>query len=173
MLHKFLNPLYAFIVSPAFAGEVSGLPDAWVGTRYGACYTSVAEGMSDVYGPDYSSDDNIGARHVSYGVDEMIVSVDRTSGTNASQTIFEKRANGNWCVVLTSPPVSNLAPIMQDGISSRPLQWVTLTQASPGYPETKIIYTWNKHKSIYFPSHCYHVYKNKMKKFECRNAYEE
>lgn len=173
MYHKFLSLFCVVILSPAFASEVSGLPDAWIGTHYGTCYASVEEAMSDSYGPDYDTDDNIGAKHLTYGADEMVISVDHTSGTNAPRTVFEKRAGGKWCVILTSPPVASLAPIIQDGIDSKPLQWVTLTQAAPGHPETKIVYTWKNQEFIYFPSHCYHVGKQGEKEFDCKNAYKE
>ncbi len=173
MCNRFLNLLSVFIAIPAFASDVSGLPDAWLGTHYGTCYTSVEDGMMDVYRPDYGSDDNISQRHVAYGANEMIVSVDRTSGTNAPRTVFEKRKDGKWCVILASPPVASLTPIEKKGIFSRPLEWVTLTQTASGYPETKIVYTWSVQRSIYFPRHCYHVSKNSAKEFDCTNAYKQ
>jgi hypothetical protein len=118
MCQKLLSLFCVAILGPAFAGEVSGLPDEWIDTHYGACYISVAEGMSSFYGPDYGTDDNISEKHLTYGADEMIVSIDRTSGTNAPRIIFKKRVDDNRCVVLISPPVTSLVPITHGRISS-------------------------------------------------------
>ncbi|MEZ0601031.1 hypothetical protein ACAX43_02555 [Paraburkholderia sp. IW21] len=129
--------------------------------------------MSEAYGPNYDLDDNIGHSYVRFGANEMIVSVDRTSGTNASRLIFEKRRNGNWCVILASPPTASLVPSTQKTASSRPLQWTSLTQAAAGYSETKVVYLWDEHKSIYFPINCFHINKKSVKKIDCENAYSE
>jgi hypothetical protein len=173
MRQRYLGLLLAFSAITTFTSEVWGLPDAWVGTHYGVCYTSVSNAMADVYGPDYATDDNIAQKYLIYGAEEMIISVDHTSGTNEARTVFERRQNGNWCVALTSPPVSSLVPIVKNDGSTKPLRWVTLAQAAPGYPETKVIYILDEKKSIYFPKYCYHIYKKRAREFRCIDAYKQ
>jgi len=172
MFPKYLSLLLIGIAAPSFSHEHTGLAAAWRGSHYGECYPSFSAGMSDVYGPGYASDENIDQKRAKYGANEMVVSTDRTSGTNASRTVFERRSGGRWCVVLTSPPVASLVPNRTADGSRKPSQWTTLTQAPPGYPATEIVYLWNRTAEIYLPSHCYHVSARKKKRLNCAKAYE-
>jgi hypothetical protein len=172
MRHKFLSLLCTFVAAPAFANDVSGLPEGWADLHYGACYPSVKSGMSDIYGPNYASDENIAQQNKKFGQAEMIASADHTSGTNAPRTVFEKRGRHHWCVVLASPPVASLIPAVAEIIAFRPLQWSTLTQAAAGYPETKVIYIWSKPKAIYAPVHCYLIFNQAEREIGCEDAYK-
>ncbi|MGV7244436.1 hypothetical protein [Caballeronia sp. M23-90] len=128
--------------------------------------------MADVYGVDYLSDVNVIRRTVKFGVGEMVVAQDRTTGTNSARTIFEERNTGKWCVVLISPPVASLLPGRTKGRSQRPSQWITRTQAAPGFPETKVIYIWSKQSLIFYPAHCLHIFPREVKHFNCSDAYK-
>ncbi|WP_175940199.1 hypothetical protein [Caballeronia sp. BCC1704] len=128
--------------------------------------------MKDVYGPDYASDENIVQHEVAYGKDEMLLTEDRTSGTNAPRTIFEKRTNESWCVVLTSPPVASLAPASGKRVTLKPMRWRTSTQASPGYPEIQVIYVWSGEEKIYKPSQCYLKSSGRKEAINCTKAYK-
>jgi hypothetical protein len=173
MYRRFLNLLCISASIPACAAsDIPRLPDAWAGSHYGSCYSSIENGMADVYGKNYNSDENVVRKDKTYGSTRMILSADITSGTNAPRTIFEKHTDGKWCVVLTSPPVASITPKSDKKNSSRPLKWVTITQASPDFRETKIIYIWDKHWAIYIPAHCYHNYGFETKEFDCSNAYK-
>lgn len=154
------------------ASGVSGLPDAWIGSHYGSCYASIESGMVDVYGGDYNSDANIVRKREKYGSTEMIVTSDRTSGPNAPRTVFEKHKNGEWCVVLTSPPTASLTAKFDKSIASRPQEWVTITQAAPDFLEIKVVYRWDERRAIYIPRHCYKIDGYKLKEFNCFNAYK-
>ncbi len=127
--------------------------------------------MAAVYGIHYASDDNVLSVTNHYRTSEMILSQDTTSGTNSSRTIFEKRAGNQWCIVLTSPPVASMNAVSGKGKSARPAQWITLTQAPPGFAETKVVYSWNRAKALYLPSECYRVSGAKTTAFDCRDAY--
>lgn len=173
MRHKFLGPIFAIIAAPTFAGDALGLPDAWANSHYGTCYSSITAGMVDVYGSDYASDENITLEKTAYGIDNLLTSSDHTSGTNASRTIFEKKENDRWCIVLTSPPVASLIPVMKKGATTKPAQWMTNTQAPPGYAETRVTYIWSKQRNIYYPSECYLISGGNKKKLNCTDAYQQ
>ncbi|WP_154678017.1 hypothetical protein [Paraburkholderia nodosa] len=128
--------------------------------------------MADAYGEDYGSDDNIFHERATYGSVDMILTADRTSGENAPRTIFERRKDGKWCVVLASPPVSTITPKIGKDITSRPREWTTITQSAPDFNEIKVVYLWNKHRAIYMPAYCYYIGRRKLKKFDCSSAYK-
>lgn len=171
MYPKFISLMCIFIAIPSIAREIADLPPAWAESHYGACYSSLENGMSDIYGPDYKSDENIVQQTMKYGSAEMVVSADHTSGSNASRAIFEKRNGSNWCVVLTSPPVASLTPAKVTNAYPRPPRWTTLTQAAPGYPETEVVYVWNRLDAVYAAARCYLISGRERKKIDCVNAY--
>ena len=168
------NPIAVFVIFTtlsAFAEESATSPAAWVNSHYGACYASMEQGMVAVYGPDYANDDNVLSTTNRYDASEMVLSQDTTSGTNSSRTVFEKRTGNRWCIVLTSPPVASIEPVPGKGKSARPAQWITLTQAPPGFAETKVVYSWSRAKALYLPSECYRVLGAKTTVLDCRDAY--
>ena len=91
-----------------------------------------------MYGTGYQSDENIMQKKLSFGKVEMVISADTTSGNNAARTIFERRSNNLWCVVLSSPPVAQIVPLVTDNKSTRPNGWETLTQAESAFDEIKV-----------------------------------
>lgn len=171
MLHKSLSFLIFFAAIPAFADGLPSLPQKWANLHYGACYRSIELGMAAVYGPAYATDDNVLSTTVKYVTGEMLLTQDQTTGTNSPRTIFEKRNRNRWCVVLTSPPVASIEAIPSRGRSARPAQWVTLTQAAPGFSETKVVYSWSRANVLYLPSKCYRVTRTKTTEFDCKDAY--
>lgn len=171
MLHKNLSFLIFFAAIPACADDFPSLPQAWTNSHYGACYRSIELGMAVVYGSDYAADDNVVRKTAKYVTGEMLLTQDRTTGTNSPRTIFEKRGGSRWCVVLTSPPVASIEAVTSRERSARPAQWVTLTQAAPGFPGTKVVYMWNRAKALYLPSQCYRVSRTKATEFACKDAY--
>lgn len=160
------------VVVPSLACAASQLLEAWSGSNYGSCYASIEQGMADVYGAEYLSNVNIVRRAMTLGTSEIVVSEDRTTGTNSARTVFEKRAPKKWCVILTSPPVASLLPVTAKGVSGRPSQWITLTQAAPGYPETKVIYVWRKQDALFYPARCFYIFQRKVQRFNCSDAYK-
>jgi hypothetical protein len=171
MLRKNLSFLIFFAAVPAFADGRTALPQAWANSHYGACYRSIEPGMAAVYGPDYATDDNVVSTTAKYVTGDMLLTQDRTTGTNSPRTIFEKRGRNRWCVVLTSPPVASIKAVPSPGRSARPTQWVTLTQAAPGFSETKVVYLWSRAKALYVPSRCYRVSRTKTTELACKDAY--
>jgi hypothetical protein len=171
MCRRFLSLLSLLISLPDLANAEPRLPAAWEESHYGTCFESISDGMKTVYGVDYEADENIFQQEVTYGDDQILLTGDRTSGTNSSRTIFEGRAGGSWCVVLTSPPVASLSPVSQRSMTAKPIRWKTSTQASPGYPETHVIYVWSQASRIYKPSQCYLVLGGKRQNISCSNAY--
>lgn len=167
---KFLILSIISFVLPLLAYAVPLLPDPWAASHYGSCYRSLERGMADVYGAEYASDANIVRRDMTFGAGKIVVSEDRTTGANSARTIFEKQATGKWCVILTTPPAASLLPVMAVGFSERPLQWITRTQAAPGFPETKVIYIWNRKHALYVPTHCVYIFPEKTRNFNCLDA---
>jgi hypothetical protein len=136
------------------------------------CYKSVADAMTDIYGVDYDSDNNIFQEKAIFENSEMLLSGDRTSGTNASRTIFEKQKSGAWCVVLISPPVASLVPVVEENARKRPTRWKTTTQASPGYPAIQVVYVWSKKAEAYKPAQCFLESSGKKRtSINCPSAY--
>jgi hypothetical protein len=173
MYRRFLSTICISVSIPACgASGVSGLPDAWIGSHYGSCYASIENGMIDVYGEGYDSDVNIFMKRETYGSIEMILTSDKTSGSNAARTVFEKRRNGRWCVVLTSPATASLTAKADRSTASRPQEWVTVTQAVPDSQEIKVVYKWDERRAVYMPKHCYNVDVHELREFDCFNAYK-
>jgi hypothetical protein len=164
--------IFLLASAPTFSGESQNLPEAWQDSHYGSCYRSLKAGMASIYGGGYQSDENITQEKLVFGTVKMVISADRTSGNNAGRTIFEQRPNNLWCVVLSSPPVSQIVPTINRNKLSRPNGWETLTQAEPGFDEVKVLYAWDPAKAVYFPVQCFHVFKTKSEKFNCAAAYQ-
>jgi hypothetical protein len=171
MLRKSLSVLICFAATPALADNLSSLPQAWANSHYGACYRSIELGMTSVYGPDYATGDNVVSATARYITGEMRLTQDQTTGANSSRTIFEKRAGNRWCVVLTSPPVASIDSVPGSRRSARPAQWITLSQAAPGFSETKVVYLWSRANALYLPSKCYRISRTTTTEFACSDAY--
>jgi hypothetical protein len=172
MNRKHLSSLALAISASACYGKTPTLPDAWDASHYGSCYTSIEEGMAAVYGATYELDENVRSERLDFGKNTLVMSSDRTTGTNSARTMFERRHGKVWCVVLTSPPVASIAPLMHQGRPVRPTKWETLTQAPPGFTALKVIYTWDTAKALYIPTGCFHISGTSAKGFDCREAYK-
>lgn len=172
MNHKHLSVLALAISASACNGKTPTLPDAWDASHYGSCYASIEEGMASVYGEAYELDANVSKEKLAFGTDTLVMSADRTTGTNSARTVFERRKDRGWCVVLTSPPVASIVPLVHHGRAVRPNKWETLTQAPPGFTELKVIYTWDTAKALYIPTGCFHISGTSAKGFDCREAYK-
>lgn len=169
---KPLSLLALAISASACCSEVPTLPEAWDTSHYGFCYNSIEGGMAAVYGTKYEIDDNVSKEELDFGRTTLVMSVDRTTGTNSARTMFERIDTNVWCFVLASPPVASMVPLTPHGRSGRPTNWETLTQASPGFTKLKVIYTWNAAIALYLPTHCFHVSRYSTKRFDCKYAYK-
>ena len=171
MYPKFLSLFTIAISCTATAAEVIALPKAWNDLHYGSCYSSLKAGMSDTYGANFPEDENIVQSPRRLGFRNFVIASDTTSGTNAQRSVFEQRGGQNWCVVLASPPVADLiaGPVL---ISlQRPITWSSVTQAPPGFPETKVIYKWDDKIRVYKPADCYTGRAGRWRSFDCNQAY--
>lgn len=173
MYLRYLSIAILLIGSDVLAGEVVAVPSAWHNSHYGACYRLLETGMSDIYGPGFSQDENILQLRRQIGSPKFVIATDITSGTNAQKTVFEQRTSTEWCVVLTSPPVAALVSGTVSPTLRRPVTWTTVTQAPPGYQETKVLYKWNARQLIYTPVRCYRGEEGRWQKFNCNEAYQQ
>jgi hypothetical protein len=155
-----------------FAEELFALPQPWKNSHYGSCYSSLNSGMSDTYGTDFADDENILQFPRSVGSRKLIIASDSTSGTNSQRTVFERRGPRKWCVVLSSPPVADLAPGAVSASLQRPTTWTSVTQAPPGLPETKVTYRWDSKDQVYKPVTCYKGSVQHWTSFDCNEAYQ-
>ncbi|MPW16207.1 hypothetical protein GCT13_04510 [Paraburkholderia sp. CNPSo 3157] len=168
---KFLSIVMIATSCNAVATEVVSLPQPWRDSHYASCYPSLKAGLSDTYGVGFEEDENIVQFRRHIGSRNFVISSDTTSGTNSQRVVFEQRNERDWCVVLTSPPVADLTPGRVFASSQRPLTWSSVTQAPPGFLETKVIYTWDSKYLIYRPESCYKGRVGRWKSFDCNEAY--
>lgn len=168
---KLLSISVFMIGCNAFGAEVTSLPQPWHDSHYASCYPSLKVGMSDTYGSDFEEDENILHFPRRIGSHNFVIASDSTSGTNSQRTVFEQRGARSWCVVLTSPPVADLAPGPSSESLKRPLTWTSVTQAAPGFPEIKVIYKWDSKNMIYKPASCYKGDVGRWRSFNCNEAY--
>lgn len=172
MCVKFLNLALVMIGCNASAAELVAIPQPWHDSHYASCYPSLNAGMSDTYGPDFKEDGEILQIHRKIGSRNFVIASDSTSGTNSQRTVFEQRGPANWCVMLTSPPVADLVPGPISTSIQRPMIWTSVTQAPPGFMETKVIYKWDSNAQVYKPLGCYKGGSQHWKAFDCKNAYQ-
>ena len=169
---KFLGIAIMLSSCNVSAEELFALPQPWKNSHYASCYSSLNLGMSDTYGADFADDENILQSPRSIGSRKFVIASDSTSGTNSQRTVFEKRGSRKWCVVLSSPPVADLAPGAVSVFLQRPTTWTSVTQAPPGFPETKVLYRWNSKDQVYKPVSCYTGSVRNWKSFDCNEAYQ-
>jgi hypothetical protein len=169
---KFLSIVILTTGGNASATELVDVPQPWHDSHYAFCYPTLNAGMSDVYGPHYKDDEQILQFRRRIGSCNFVIASDSTSGTNSQRTVFEKRGQENWCVVLTSPPVAGLVPGPVTASTQRPMTWTSITQAPPGLAETMVIYKWDSEDQVYKPLGCYKGSIRHWTAFGCKDAYQ-
>jgi hypothetical protein len=122
-------------------------------------------------GTGFEEDENIMQSRRRMGSRDFVISSDTTSGTNSQRTVFEQQSGRGWCVVLTSPPVADLTPGQLSASTRRPMTWFSVTQAPPGFPETRVLYKWDSKHLIYKPAGCYKGGVGHWEAIDCDEAY--
>jgi hypothetical protein len=103
------------------------------------CYSDVNSFMEKNYGPDFRDDENLKLKPVVYGKFKFYLFQDFTSGTNHSFVLLRKNIKKEICVVLSTPTTAQLELTKTDG-AGVPLEFRTVDQASPGFPENEVFY---------------------------------
>lgn len=138
------------------------------------CFPSVEAYASKRYRAEFRNDENIVLSKKKFGKAIFDIVEDKTSGTNHPRSLLSKRAGG-YCVVLTTPAVSQLAMIATDD-SGVPLRFMSMDQAPPGLPQHEITYTLNPASSVYEPGDCrgisYVGNKKNVKPVQCKSMFE-
>ena len=168
---------FACLVSPFFVCAEQG-QSAWQDSPVGRCFSSINDFLTERYGPDYSSDENIktiplrGGKSVSGGRIErgFVWAIDATPGVNITRTLLRINDNGQACAILYAPLSSEIS--LQYLPANRiPKLVITNDSPPPNFDGNKVIYGLNKKTSTYRPLVCYKVKNKKTTKIPCNRAF--
>lgn len=127
------------------------------------CFPSIDAYMSMSYGENYRDDENISIREEKYGKGKLFFVTDKTSGTNYARYLLRKMKPGQFCLVLSTPPVAQLVAGTRDE-TGFPKKFFATDQAPPGLPAHEITYVLDQQSFRYDAKICNEVlYANKKR----------